>query len=72
MDKAEAMNRILLLVEQVDHSGPWKGRAKLKMELNSFYKMVDRYKHDAVFNKSCVQGAQRVFDQARERFNEGH
>ena len=71
MDKKEALNKIDLLIDQVDHAGRFKGRAKLLSSLSEFYYLVNDYKTTKGFYKYITQEANSLVENAREKLNAG-
>ena len=71
MEKVDAIKRILLLVDQVIHADRFKGRADLLNKLRALCVLVETHAPVPNYDELCVKEAERLFNGARERLNEG-
>ena len=71
MDKIEALNKINVLIDQVNHAGPFKGRAKLLSSLNGLHDLVNDYKTTKCFYEYITKDAISLVENTREILNVG-
>jgi len=71
MDKTEALNKINVLVDQVKHAGPFKGRAKLLNSLNGLHNLINNYKTTKGFYVYITKEAHALVENARDKLNAG-
>jgi len=71
MEKTEALNKINVLIDQVKHAGPFKGRSKLLSSLNGLYDLVNDYKTTKGFYEYITKEAHSLLENMREKLNAG-
>jgi len=71
MEKVDAIKRILLLIDQVKHVDRFKGKAELLNNLRALCVLVETHAPMLNYDELCVKEAERLFNGARERLNEG-
>ena len=70
MDRAEASNRILMIIEMVEESGPFTGRAYLLNSLRKFQDLVVLYKPTSNIYELIIDEAERLVKDIQKRLDE--
>ena len=63
MDKAEATNQILMMIEMFEESGPFTGRANILKRLNECYNLIILYKPTPDYYQTIVSEAKSLLNE---------
>jgi len=70
MERSEAANRILLIIETVEESGPFTGRANLLTTLKKFQDLIILYKQSSNIYEIILKEAEKLVETTRGKLSE--